>query len=330
MKHKKSIIAAVIIVGAVVGGYFYWRHTSIYPSTSDAYVHASVVTIAPQIGGRISVLPVKDHQHVEKGQLLIQIDPESFRIALDRAKANLEMAQQQSRAAEAAVAAAHAAVAERRANLRNAADNAGRVLALYRKHTVSKAEVDDAVARRDSARAALIQAKADMQKAIQQQAAAGAKASVQVAHAALEQARLDLSYTRITAPASGVLGTINVRVGDVVNQAQALFPLVEDKSFWVEANFKETDLARIRKGEPATITVDMVPGKTFHGTVDSVSPASGTAFSLLPPENATGNWVKVRQRFAVKIPFTEQDPDPPLRIGASAEVTVDTTGLAHD
>ena len=330
MKYKKWIIAAVIFVGGVIGGYIYWRHSAMYPSTADAYVHASVVTIAPQISGRISVLPVKDHQHVEKGELLVQIDPESYRIALDSAEANLEMARQQSQAAGAAVAAAHAAVTERQAELKDAADNARRSLALYRKHTVPKAGVDDAVARRDSARAALIQSKADLQKAIQQQVAAGAKASIQVAQAALEQARLDLSYTQITAPASGVLGAINVRVGDVVDQAQALFPLVEDKSFWVDANFKETDLVRIRPGQPATVTVDMVPGKTFHGTVDSVSPASGTAFSLLPPENATGNWVKVQQRFAVKIPFTEQDPEPPLRIGASAEVTVDTTGLAHD
>jgi membrane fusion protein (multidrug efflux system) len=330
MKHKKWITAAVIIVGGVIGGYFYGRHATMYPSTSDAYVHASVVTIATQISGRISVLPVKDHQHVEKGQMLIQIDPQPFHIALDRAEANLEMARQQSRAAGEAVVAAHAAVAERRANLKEAADNAKRVLELYRKHTIPKAEVDDAVARRDDARAALIQAKANLQKAIQQQVAAGAKASIQVAQATLEQARLDLSYTRITAPASGILGSINVRVGDVVNQAQALFPLVEDKSFWVDANFKETDLVRIRRGQPATISVDMAPGETFHSVVDSVSPASGTAFSLLPPENATGNWVKVRQRFAVKIPLTEESPDPPLRIGASAEVTVDTTSLAHD
>jgi membrane fusion protein (multidrug efflux system) len=330
MTYKKWIMAAVVVVGAVIGGYLYWRHTTMYPSTSDAYVHASVVTIAPQISGRISVLPVKDHQYVEKGQLLVQIDPEPFRIALDSAEANLEMARQQSQAADAAVAAAHAAVAERQAEFKDANDNARRALALYRKHTVPKAGVDDAVAKRDSARAALIQAKADLQKAIQEQAAAGAKASVQVAQAALEKARLDLSYTQIAAPASGILGTINVRVGDVVNQAQALFPLVEDNSFWVDANFKETDLKRIRRGEPATVTVDMAPDETFHGTVDSISPASGVAFSLLPPENATGNWVKVRQRFPVKIPITAQDPDPPLRIGASAEVTVDTTGLAHD
>lgn len=326
MKHKKWMLAAVFIVGGVIGVYFYWRHNTMYPSTSDAYVHGSTVTIAPQISGRVSVLPVKDHQHVEKGQLLIQLDPAPFRIALDRAMANLEMAGQQSRAAEAAVAAAHAAVAERQANLKNASDNAKRMLALYGKHTVTKAAVDDAKARRDISRAALIQAKADLQKAIQ--AAAGDKASIQVAQAELEKARLDLSYTRISAPASGVLGTISVRVGDVVNQAQALFPLVEDKSFWVDANFKETDLVRIRPGQSATITVDMVPGRTFHGTVDSVSPASGTAFSLLPPENATGNWVKVRQRFAVKISLTGQDPEPLLRIGASAEVIVDTSGFS--
>jgi membrane fusion protein, multidrug efflux system len=116
-----------------------------------------------------------------------------------------------------------------------------------------------------------------------------------------------------------------VRQGDVVAKDQALFPLVEDKSFWVDANFKETDLTRIRAGQSAVIQLDMYPGLTLHGVVGSISPASGTAFSLLPPENATGNWVKVTQRFPVKVLITDQDPARPLRIGASAEVTVDTT-----
>lgn len=324
MKYIKWTVGAVIVIAGGVGGYFYWRHTIEYPSTSDAYLHANVVRIAPQVSGRIKDLPVDDHQHVKQGQLLLIIDPEPFRIALARARARLQLARQQSQAAAAAVAAARAVVAQRKAELKDAEDNARRLLRLFHRHTVSRSTVDDAVAGRDAARAAVTQAEADLRKAVQEQAAAGSKASVKVAEAALKQARLNLSYTRITAPASGVLGTVNVQEGDVVDQDRALFPLVEDNSFWVDANFKETDLKRIRTGQPAVIKLDMYPDLTLHGEVDSIAPASGAAFSLLPPENATGNWVKVTQRFPVKVTITDQDPARPLRIGASAEVTVNT------
>lgn len=147
-----------------------------------------------------------------------------------------------------------------------------------------------------------------------------------MAQAALEQAQLELSYARITAPADGELGEVDVQRGEVVQPGQALFPLVKAGSFSVGASFKEGDLVRIRPGEPATVTVDMLPDVRLKGVVQSISPASGTAFSLLPPEHAAGNWVKVSQRFPVKITLKE-NPQRPLRIGASAEVTVDTNGL---
>lgn len=326
VKQLKWIIAAVVLVILAVGGYFYWRHTIEYPSTSDAYVQGNVVRIAPRVAGQISQLPVHDHQHVTKGQLLVQLDPAPFRVALDNALANLELARQQLHAAAAAVDAAKAVVAQRRAQWKDAEDNARRMQRLYRQHTVSRSALDDAVTARDSARAALSQARADLKKAVQEQAAAGSKASVRVARTTVERARLDLSYTRITAPVSGVLGEIDVRPADVVNDGQDLFPLVEDNSFWVSANFKETALDRIRPGQPASVSLDMYPGVTYRGTVNSVSPASGVAFSLLPPENATGNWVKITQRFPVKITLSGAVPGHPLRIGATATVTVDTTG----
>lgn len=325
-KYAKWIVVVVVLLILAVGAYFYWRHTIEYPSTSDAYVEGNVVRIAPRVSGRISKLPVHDHEHVTKGELLLQIDPEPFQVALDHAQANLELAHEQLQAASSAVKAAQAVVDQRQAQLKNAADNADRIRRLYKQHAVSKSSLDDAVTARDSARAALLQARADLQKAIREQAAAGSKASVRVAQAAVERARLDLSYTRILAPASGVLGQISVRPADIINQGQALFPLVEDNSFWVSANFKETELDRIRPGQPATVSLDMYPGVMYHGTVDSVSPASGVAFSLLPPENATGNWVKITQRFPVKVTIDGRHSGRPLRIGATANVTVDTTG----
>jgi len=148
-------------------------------------------------------------------------------------------------------------------------------------------------------------------------------AAVKSAQSALEEARLDLQHTRITAPADGIVGDFDLRPGSYVGAGTALFALVESRDVWVDANFKETDLPRIRAGQPAAIWVDLLPGKEFKGEVEGLSPASGAAFSLLPAENATGNWVKVTQRFAVRIRVL--DPVPELRVGASAEVRVDTT-----
>ena len=144
-----------------------------------------------------------------------------------------------------------------------------------------------------------------------------------MAEAALGRARLDLKHTRIVAPSKGIIGDLQLRPGGFVTAGRALFALVETDEVWVDANFKETDLPRIRPGQPARVKVDLQPGATFRGEVESLSPASGTAFSLLPPENATGNWVKVTQRFPVRVRILE--PVPNLRLGASSEVTVDTS-----
>ena len=148
-------------------------------------------------------------------------------------------------------------------------------------------------------------------------------AALKGARAAYAKARLDLEHPRITAPADGTIGEFVLRPGSFVTSGSPLFALVENAPVWVDANFKETDLPRIRPGQPATVTVDLLPGQTFHGQVEDLSPASGAAFSLFPPENATGNWVKVTQRFDVRVRIL--DPVPEMRVGASAEVRIDTT-----
>lgn len=151
------------------------------------------------------------------------------------------------------------------------------------------------------------------------------QAHVEQATAALEIAKYNLEQTTVTAPADGILAEVNVRVGDAVTQGISLFALVEQNEFWVEANFKETQLKRIRIGQPATIKVDMYPDHTFTGIVQSINPGSGSPFSLLPPENATGNWVKVTQRVPLHILITNPEPRYPLLIGTSAVACVDTT-----
>ena len=172
----------------------------------------------------------------------------------------------------------------------------------------------------------MAEAQAQLEQAKQELGSPGQhNARIRAAEAAVAKAELDLAHARITAPAAGLLGEIEIRPGSFAAAGQNLLPLVESGSFWVDANYKESDLALIRPGQPATVTVDMYPDRTFAGVVQSVSPASGVAFSLLPPENATGNWVKVTQRFPVKVVITDTDPAHPLRIGASSQVTIDTT-----
>jgi len=151
-----------------------------------------------------------------------------------------------------------------------------------------------------------------------------ANADVQFAQANLAQAQLNLSYTSIVAPASGTLINFNLQNGDMVNADQQVFALVDNQQWWIDANFKETDLKRIRPGELANIKIDIYPGVTFKGYVDSISIGSGAAFALLPPEDATGNWVKVTQRFPVKVVIVEPNPNYPLRVGASSDVTINT------
>ncbi len=157
------------------------------------------------------------------------------------------------------------------------------------------------------------------------QAAQAKKANVEAAQAAVEQARAALDTATIKSPVDGIVGKVSIRPGSVVRAGVPLFPIVDNSKWWVDANFKETDLTRIHPGQTATVSVDMYPGQEFSGVVEAVSPVSTTAYSLLPPENASGNWIKLTQRFPVRVSLSLKPDDPPMRVGASASVTVDTT-----
>jgi membrane fusion protein (multidrug efflux system) len=327
MKKYKIIISVIAGLALVAGGYAWWQYAQRFQSTSDAYVSAHVVRIAAQVGGRVNELPVKDNTHVEQGQLLLGIDAEPYQIALNRAEANVTLAEQARAAADAKVSATRARVKEGEAAHDDAYRNNARMQDLSKQQDVALAKADSARYALREAAAALDAARAELDQAIRAQDEAGAR--VRVAEAALAEARLNLSHTRVTAPAAGFLGEIRIRPGEVISAGQQLFPLVEDSPVWVDANFKETALHRVQTGQPATISVDMYPGKTYKGEVESLSPASGVAFALLPPENATGNWVKVTQRFPVRVRITNPDAATPLRVGASSTVTIDTGGYTR-
>lgn len=321
---RYAVIAA-LAVALVVGGTWYWYESKYYPSTSDAYVGAHTVRVAPQVAGRIVKMAVQDHQQVGKGQLLYRIDPTTYRLKVEQAQAQLALAKQQVAQLQASVTAAKAQVEQAKVQLANAASQAKRQQSLVARGYTDAQTAQNAQANEAAARAALGVSKARLAEARAQLGKAGdANHQVQLAKAELGVAEADLNDTRVTASCNGRLSGLKLRPGDYVDQGQANFVLVCDTHWWVDANFKETDLARIHPGETATVTVDAYGGHPFRGRVVSINPASGTAFSLLPPENATGNWVKVTQRVPVRVEILAPSAKYPLRVGTSAEVRIDT------
>ena len=329
MKILKQAVLLIIVIAIIVAGWFYWQHGLLYPSTDDAYLKANVIQIAPQVSGRIVEMDVVAHQKVKKDQLLLKIDPLPYQYALDQAQAAYDLAAKQVGVQAANVVSARSNVMRSEAAFTEARSHAKRIRALVKKGLVNKDEAEHADSLSRQAEATVNTANSELQKAV---TALGENsvdnADVRKAAAMLAQAEYDLANTSLIARHSGVLGDVNIRVGNVVRSNQPLFPMVEDHEFWIEANFKETDLQHIRPGQPVTIRLDMYPDIIIQGAVESVSPASGASFSLLPPENATGNWVKVTQRFPVRIAVMKADNMPDLRIGSSASVTVDTVSAA--
>ena len=324
---RNLIIALTLLVLVVCLSYFYIQHQKNYPSTDDAYVHANIIYIAPQVNGKVISVNVSDYQTVSKGDLLVQIDPAPFQAKLDEARAAYSMALQNNAASGDAILAASANVRSAVAQLNDAQATYQRIKQLVAQALLPAQDLDDARAKQATAEENVIAARATMSQLIKAQGAQGDDApEVKKAAATLSQASLSLSYTNIFAAHNGTLGKLAVHAGSVVSPGQALVPLVVDNTFWVQANFKETQLERLKTGLAANITLDLYPKVDYSGHIEAISPASGSSFSLLPPENATGNWVKVPQRFPVLIRLINEHehPDFPLRVGASADVTIDT------
>ncbi|HKU12981.1 MAG TPA: HlyD family secretion protein [Steroidobacteraceae bacterium] len=322
-KLVKWGIAAVVLLAVIVAGIYYWIESQHYVSTENAYVNANRIDIAAQVSGPIVAIHVRDQQQVKKGDLLVEIDQRPYRIAADSAQAQLELAYQTTSQESAAVAAARAQVTQRQAELRNAQSNERRVRDLIERKLISQQSAEAMITEAETAQAAVHAADANLQQALSALGEAGKRnATVRAAISRLDQANLDLEYTRITAPSGGRIANFGLRPGSSVQAGIVLFAIISDEEYWVDANFKETELDRIRPEQRATIEVDMYRHHEFHGVVESLSAGSGTAFSLLPAQNATGNWVKVTQRVPVRIRVLDPDPKYPLRVGTTATVRV--------
>ncbi len=373
---RRSARARLIVIAAaavaLVIGVVTWRYFSVRESTDDAQIDGHVNPVAARVGGTVSAVLVSDNQYVEKGAVLVTIDPADIKVALARAQADLAENEASSRAAgrtvpltsmtataqegaasgdsggaDARLVAARAQLREAEARERLAGQDVERLKPLIAKDEISKQQYDTAVSAADATRAARDAAEAAVaaaqKAAVAAQArlaqastsreqidivsarAASAAAKVEMARAALEQARLNLSYTEVRAQVSGVVSRRTVEVGQVVQPGQPLLALVSLDDIWVTANFKESQLRTIRPGQRVDIGVDAYGGRKYRGRVDSIAAATGARFSLLPPENATGNYVKVVQRVPVKIVFEQgQDKERILRPGMSVAPTVIT------
>ena len=331
-----SLVAIAVITGAAAFGYRYWTVGRFMESTDDAYLKADYSTIAPKVSGYVAEVAVNDNEHVVAGQLLIRIDDRDFRAALERAKAEVDAAgaaisnlDAQRTLQQSIIRQKQASIDAQLAALQLARDDDARYRQLINAGAVAVQQAQRAATVLKQSQANLQEDEAALVAARKQidvldTARTQADARHASAQAALRQAELNLSYTRVVAPLDGTVGARSVRIGQFVQAGTQLMALVPLEGIYVVANFKETQLDRVRAGQPATITVDAFPNAELSGRVDSLSPASGLEFSLLPPDNATGNFTKIVQRIPVKIVFDSKIATTLLRSGMSVEPTIDT------
>ncbi|GAC1417283.1 MAG: HlyD family secretion protein [Acidobacteriaceae bacterium] len=385
--RRRFIVIGVVLLLILAALFFYWRST-FTEDTDDAQVDGNIYQVSSRVTGHVIKVYVNDNQQVQAGQLLIEIDPTDYQVALEQAQADLASAEAQYTQAtvnvpitqtnvgtvvstsgsdvratrdliaqsEKQVEAANARVAQAQANAKKAQDDVDRYTPLVQRDVISKQQYDAALAARDAAaasvseaqanvlaqqngvsngRARLAQAQAQARQSVQngpqqvkveQSRALAAAAAVKQAEARVQQARLNLSYTKVTAPSAGIVNKKNVEVGGNLAAGQDLLTIIPLTDLWVTANFKETQLAKMHPCQPVTIKVDAYGGRKFSGRVTQIGGATGSRLSLFPPENATGNYVKVVQRIPVRIDFTnlqKQDADYILRPGLSVTPEVE-------
>ena len=368
-RAKWAIAVAALLL--IVGGVAYWLHARVREETDDAQIEGDVAPVAARIYGTVISVNIDDNQAVKKGDVLVQLDPKDYQVALDRAQAELadaeasatgartgvpisstttsgqvEIAEANLEASQKEVQSAQAGLAEANANYKKVDADLKRYAELLAKDEVSRQQYDAAVANQETAKASVdaaqatvasaqshvAQARAQLRQAqtgpqevaVSRSKARSALATVQEKQAALEQAKLNLDYTTIRAAVDGVVTKKTVEPGEIVQAGQPLMALVPLEGIWVVANYKENQLDNMRPGQQATIHVDTY-NRDYKGYVQSIGAASAARTSLLPPENATGNYVKVVQRIPVKILFNKgQDPEHILRPGMSVEPTVVT------
>ena len=320
------LVFVIVVLGLLAWAAWYWFDGRWYASTDDAYARANVVEVTPLVPGTVTAIYANDNDYVRAGQTLVRFDAADARVALQRAEANLALTVRRVRALYAGAGAAQALLATRQVELRRAEQDYARVLELKGTGAISAQDLQHAGDALAAARAALGAAREQLHssRAPIAETVLAKQPDVLAAAAMLRQAYLDEVRTRLLAPVSGYVAKRSVQLGQRVLPGTPLMAVVPLDHVWVDANFKETELAHMRIGQPVTLTSDLYGGGVvFHGRVQGLGIGTGSAFALLPAQNATGNWIKIVQRLPVRI---DLDPaelrEHPLRVGLSMSVEV--------
>ena len=328
-------LAALVLAAAMAVGVRHWRYYLAHEETDDAQVEGHISPVLPRVSGYVARVLVADNQRVDAGQALIDIDPRELDLRVAQSEAALQNAMAEQRTAEASLSGARAAAATAAANVetalvrqRKAASDLERDTKLLGTGAITDSQFTDSKAAADTAAAELEAVRSEARTADLQIAVAASRAAATQTQAAerasdLDYSKLQRSYASVTAPIAGLVSRKNVEPGQFIQAGQTLLSVASDTDVWVVANFKETQMAHMRPGQEVEFEADNYRGYVFRGRVDSISAATGARFALLPPDNSTGNFVKVTQRVPVKIVLAQApDADHPLRPGMSVDATV--------
>ena len=336
---RLRLLRPVLMLGGiavvVVASGWWWLHSGRIVSVDDAYVRAAKIAITDDVAGIVGEVAVREGQHVNKGDVLLRLRDRQIQIAIAGAKANLAQVGLTMEAMKRDYQRMLRDIAAKQAQVQSDQANYDRYANLVKGGSVTRADFDDARFKLAADTATVESLK---QQAAVQLARLGGDADVDVtttpqylqAKAQVEEFQRQLDHATVYAPFSGTVTNVEAtQPGSYLTVGAAAFGLVSDEDIWVEANPKETDLTYIKPGDPVTVTVDSYPDHPWHGTVDSIAPASASEFSVLPAQNSSGNWVKVVQRLPVRIKLDRKPGDPPLRAGSSVEADIDTGHERH-
>lgn len=325
----RALLLVVLPAAAIALGLAFYLQGGRYVSTENAYVKADIAQVSADVAGRVVELNVRDHARVRTGQVLIRLDPEPYQLALAKAEADLELARHGVETMRAAHKEAITGLREAEAHQSFTEKNLLRQRALQERGATAMTKLDDAAHDASIAREKVNVARQKVQKAL---ATLGGQADLPYerhphyleAKATRDRARFDLEKTTLVAPITGIAANVRVQPGEYIKSATPVFSVIGTERIWIEANLKETELTWVRTGQPARIVVDAYPDIAWEAVVESISPAAGSEFALLPPQNASGNWVKVVQRLPVRLALQNPAAEPALRAGMTAEIRIDT------